>query len=142
MAKVELRTGDFSRALWAYQEALTIDRQLARAAGNTEWWRWQHDEHNSGRYGTVTRAPGAVRGLSWRPGRATATFTAPGDTWYSGAGPASYRVTAWPSGRTATVPATADAGARQTVPVPRGTWRLTVQAVSTTGLKGLPTTRD
>jgi hypothetical protein len=56
------------------------------AAGNTEWWRWQHDEHNSGRYGTVTRAPGAVRGLSWRPGRATATFTAPGDTWYSGAG--------------------------------------------------------
>jgi hypothetical protein len=111
------------------------------AAGNTEWWRWQHDEHNSGRYGTVTRAPGAVRGLAWRPGRTTATFTAPGDTWYSGAGPASYRVTAWPSGRSTTVRATSQAGARQAVPVPRGTWRLTVQAVNAAGLKGLPVTR-
>jgi hypothetical protein len=89
----------------------------------------------------VTRAPGAARGLAWRPGRTTATFTAPGDTWYSGAGPASYQVTAWPSGRTTTVPATSAAGARQTIQVPAGTRRLTVQAVNSAGLKGLPVTR-
>ena len=109
------------------------------AAGNTEWWRWQHDERNSGRYGAVTRAPGAVRALSWHPGRPTATFAAPGDTWYSGRGPASYRVTAWPSGRSLTTAATSAAGARQSVRVPPGALKITVQAVSSTGLKSLPT---
>jgi hypothetical protein len=111
------------------------------AAGNAEWWRWQHDERNSGRYGTVTRPPGAARELSWRPGRSTATFVAPGDTWYSGPPPASYLVTSWPSGRSVSVPATAAAGAVQSVPVPRGTRHLTVQPVSGSGLKGLPRTR-
>jgi hypothetical protein len=109
------------------------------AAGNAEWWRWQHDERNSGRYGTVTRAPGAVRSLAWRAGRPAATFTAPGDTWYSGRGPASYLVTAWPSGRTLTTPATSPAGVSQSVRVPPGALRITVQAVSSAGLKSLPT---
>jgi hypothetical protein len=121
---------------------LYVWRTAGTAAGNAEWWRWQHDEHNSGRYGTATRPPGAVRSLSWRPGLARATFVAPGDTWYSpGRAPAGYRVTAWPSGRTTQVPATAAPGTRQSLPVPRGTWRLTVQPVGTTGEKGLPVTR-
>ena len=31
------------------------------AASNTEWWRYHHDEWNTGRYGTDTRPPGTLR---------------------------------------------------------------------------------
>ena len=75
-------------------------------------------------------------------GTSAATFRAPGNEWYSpGRGPAGYRVTAWPSGRTTEVAATAAAGSRESVQVPRGTWRLTVQPVGSTGRRGLPVTR-
>jgi hypothetical protein len=47
-------------------------------------------------------------------------------------------VTAWPSGRVTSVPAVAAAGAVERVPVPRGTWQVSVQPVGTTGLRGLP----
>jgi hypothetical protein len=121
---------------------LYVWRTPGTAAGNTEWWRWQHDEQNTGRYGTATRPPGAVRAVSWHPGSRRATFTAPGDTWYSpGSPPAAYRVTSWPSGRTTEVPGTAEPGSRQSIQVPNGTWRLTIQPVGTTGRKGLPVTR-
>jgi hypothetical protein len=53
-------------------------------AGNDEWWRPGHDEHNTDAYGIDTRPPGAIRDASaGRSGRQL-TFRAPGDDWYDG----------------------------------------------------------
>jgi hypothetical protein len=95
---------------------------------DAESWAYHHDEWRTGRYGTDTRAPGVLREVQ-RSG-ATVTFTAPGDDWYAGR-VTSYRVTA--DGTTTTVPATADAGARQSVPVPAGAQKIAIQAVDDAG---------
>ncbi|SOD70338.1 hypothetical protein SAMN05892883_0057 [Jatrophihabitans sp. GAS493] len=108
-----------------------------KASGNDQWWRWQHDERNTGNYGTVTRPPGAVRSLSWSPGATTASFLAPGSTWYAGT-PAAYLVTAQPSGVTTRVSASAAAGSTQRVAVPKGSTAVSIQAVNSAGLLGLP----
>ncbi|WP_329521265.1 FG-GAP-like repeat-containing protein [Spirillospora sp. NBC_01491] len=107
-------------------------KTAGKAAANSEWWTYHHDEHRSGRYGTDTRPPGALRGVS-RQGN-TVAFTAPGDDWYTGRA-ASYLVT--PPGTTAkatAVSATADAGKPQTLTVPAG--RVTIQAVDRAGNRG------
>ena len=117
---------------------LVVWNTSGRSAGNDEWWRWQHDEHNSGRYGTATRPPGAVRQLHWFPGATAASFVAPGDVGYASGQPAAYRVRLAPSGQVVTVAATAAAGAVQRIQIPRGTWWITVQAVGSTGLLSLP----
>ncbi|WP_019632753.1 FG-GAP-like repeat-containing protein [Actinomadura atramentaria] len=100
-----------------------------KASANTEWWTYHHDERRTGRYGTDTRAPGALRDVA-RSGN-TLTFTAPGDDGLTGRATA-YRITA--GGRTTTVPATAAAGAKQTLTVPAGP--VTVQAVDDAGNPG------
>jgi hypothetical protein len=103
-------------------------------AGNDQWWRYQHDEWNSGNYASVTRPPGAIRGAHWSPGQSTITFTAPGAVWYAGT-PAAYRLTLEPGG-TQTAPATAPACATESLPVPAGTERVSIQAVGPSGLLG------
>jgi hypothetical protein len=98
------------------------------ASANTQWWRLQHDEWNTGNYQTVTRPPGAVSGASVAPASGLLTFKAPGSSWYSGE-PTSYRIRLEQEGRTLTVPATAPAGSTQTITLPAGTRRVGVQAV-------------
>jgi hypothetical protein len=107
------------------------------ASTNTQWWRAQHDEWNSGDYGAVTRPPGAIRDLRWSPATRTARFLAPGSTWYEGT-PSSYRVALQPQGTTVTMRASAPAGRTQTLRLPAGTSAATIQAVGPTGLLGLP----
>jgi hypothetical protein len=98
------------------------------AAGNTEWWHASHDERNTGAYGVDTRPPGIIRNLQWPGHGAKATFTAPGDDWYSGT-VAKYLVTFGPGRSTVTIFPSGPAGTKQKIVVPAGTSSLTVQAV-------------
>ena len=102
---------------------------------DTQWWRAQHDEWNTGNYGSLTRPPGAVSHLAWGPKNKSFSFTAPGGIWYEGK-PASYSVTFEPANETVTVAAKAAAGRIQKVVVPAGTKSLRIQAVGATGLLG------
>jgi hypothetical protein len=96
------------------------------AAGNTEWWRMQHDEWNTGNYATVSRPPGAIAGATL----SADSLTLKASSSAGGAGkPSSYRVLLEPQGKTLTVPATAPAGATQAIQVPGGTQKVGVQAV-------------
>jgi hypothetical protein len=81
-----------------------------RAAANSEWWRWRHDERSTGRYGMDTRPPGVARNPVLRGSRLT--FRAPGDDWYTGRA-AEYRV----GNRKVSVKHAA--GGRERVSVPR-----------------------
>jgi hypothetical protein len=105
------------------------------ASENSQWWRGQHDEWNSGNYEAVTRPPGAILGAQWEAGSEQATFIAPGATWYEGT-PASYRLKLEPQGTTQSETATVAAGSPQTLQVPAGTTRVGIQAVGPTGLLG------
>ena len=128
-------------------ELVTVSREgqlfvwttQGRATGNDQWWRLQHDEYNSGNYEMHTRPPGAVRGLDWSPGHGTASFMAPGATWYDGTVD-HYLVTFVT--RLGTVHQTlrpaGPAGTRQQLLVPPGTTRVTVQAVGPSGLVDVP----
>ncbi len=103
---------------------------------DAESWTYHHDEWRTGRYGTDTRPPGAIRSAHRDGG--TVTFTAPGDDWYAGRA-TTYRITA--DGVTTTsVAATVDAGATQTLAVPSGAQKVVIQAVDDAGNLGLPTT--
>jgi len=110
-----------------------------RASGNDQWWRWQHDEYNSGNYETQTRPPGAIRDLAWTAGSLDATFKAPGATWYDGT-VGHYIVTlSTPLGPVSeTVLPTGPAGAVQYIAVTPGTTGIRVQAVGPTGLVDAP----
>jgi hypothetical protein len=115
-------------------------RTAGPARADSQWWRWHHDEWNSGRYATVTRPPGAIRDGRWRRGSLEATFTAPGGTWYSGT-VAAYIVRAVFAGgrtKTTTMRPSGPAGATQHVAVPAGARTVVVQAVNTAGLLGTP----
>jgi hypothetical protein len=98
------------------------------SSANTQWWRLQHDEWNTGNYQTVSRPPGAIRAATFTPATGSLAFKAPGSSWYSGK-PTSYRITLEPEGKTLTVPATVPAGSTQTLKLPAGTQRVGVQAV-------------
>jgi hypothetical protein len=104
-------------------------------SANDQWWRYSHDEWNTGNYEAVTRPPGAIRSPSWSAGTDTATFTAPGSTWYEGK-PSSYKLTLEPQDTTETVSAAASAGATETIHAPAGTTRVGIQAVGPSGLLG------
>jgi hypothetical protein len=110
-------------------------------AGNAEWWRWAHDEYNSGHYGTQSRPPGAVRNLAWRPGQLSASFTAPGSTWYDGV-PAAYvlKLRGFFGTREITLPSFGPAGTTQHLLVPPGTTGISVQARNWAGLTGMAAT--
>jgi hypothetical protein len=109
------------------------------ASANTQWWRDQHDEWNSGNYEALTRPPGALRGARWAEGASTATFTAPGARWYAGT-PAYYEITAEPGAIRMKEAATAPAGSIQTVQVPANSTSLVIRAVGQTGLLGAAAT--
>jgi len=57
-------------------------------AANDQWWRFHHDEHNTGRHGVDTRPPATVENLAAVPGAgtgmATVTWKAVGDDWWVG----------------------------------------------------------
>jgi hypothetical protein len=104
-------------------------------SGNDEWWRWQHDEHNSGNYETQTRPPGAATGLAF-----TATgvrFRLPGAVWYDGVVPT---VLVRYGDVTLTLHPGLLAGRMLSVAVPASVRSVTVQAVGRDGLLGLPVT--
>ena len=109
------------------------------SADNNQWWRWQHDEYNSGNYGTLSRPPGAVRDLVWTPGSTTAYFNAPGSIWYEGT-PSYYLVSTGPGTVVQHEPATVSAGRTQQIAVPPGASEVTVQAVGPGSLLGLSAT--
>ena len=109
------------------------------SAANVEWWRNQHDEWNTGNYASETRPPGTPQEVTWTSGAATLSFVAPGDVWYHGK-PAAYRVTFAPSETTVEVPATVAAGEREVIAVPAATTAVTIQAVGSGGLLGVPVT--
>ena len=102
------------------------------ASANTEWWRYRHDERNTGRYGTDTRPPGILRNPSLA-GPRTIAFTAPGDDWYAGQATA-YRIVS--TSGTIDVPATHAAGAQESVAVPDGMDTGTIQAIDDAGNLG------
>lgn len=108
------------------------------ASANTEWWRYRHDERNTGRYGTDTRPPGILRAPSVT-GPHTIAFTAPGDDWYAGQ-PAVYRVVH--GGGTVDLPATVAGGQGQSLTIPNGIDQGTVQAVDDAGNLGRATPFD
>ncbi len=108
-------------------------------SADNQWWRYAHDEWNTGNFEAVTRPPGAIQGGHFSKSAGKATFTAPGSTWYEGT-PSSYRLTLQPQGSTVSAPASAAAGSTQEVPVPAATKQVTVQAVGPTGLLGSPVT--
>ena len=57
-----------------------------------QWWSYRHDEHNTGRWGTDTRPPGAARLASLSADGRVLSFVAPGSDWYDGTA-SSYRIT-------------------------------------------------
>ena len=107
-----------------------------KATANSQWWGGRHDEYNSGNYGVDSRPPGALRNPHWSPesgaGRATASFTAPGDNWYDGE-VAHYLVTMAPSGAQMVVAPTGPAGTTETVVGPPGTTGMQVVAEDSAG---------
>jgi len=102
------------------------------ASANTEWWRYRHDERNTGRYGTDTRPPGILRSPQLAGARAI-SFTAPGDDWYAGR-PTTYRIVH--DMGVVDLAASVDAGQVETLVVPDGIDRGTVQAVDDAGNLG------
>jgi hypothetical protein len=111
-------------------------------AGNDEWWRAGHDEHNTDQYGLDTRPPGIARHLDLSADGRTLTFDAPGGDWYEGRVDhyeLSFCSRHGDAGSCGLDRRDADAGAgeRQEIRVPRGTNdRITVQAVDAAGNRG------
>jgi hypothetical protein len=103
------------------------------ATANVEWWRYRHDEWNTGRYGVDSRPPGIIRSLASSPAAHTLTFTAPGDDWYAGT-PTLYRIEH--SGGSVDLPAVAVGGASETLTIPAGVDSGTVRAVDDRGNLG------
>ena len=105
------------------------------AATTGQWWRFRHDEWNSGNYGVETRPPGVIRDPVWVPGTSVVTFVAPGGHWYDGTAGV-YRVTYGAAGRSIDVHARAAAGNLQTLVVPAGATSVSIAAVASNGLLG------
>ncbi|MBX6420984.1 MAG: VCBS repeat-containing protein [Nevskia sp.] len=107
-------------------------------AGNREWWSYHHDEWNTGRYGTDTRPPGALRAFTADATHRTLSFTAPGDDWYDGQ-PDHYRLVPDDASlKPVDLPAVVSAGVAETLTVPSGIAAGTVQAVDAAGNLGAP----
>lgn len=102
-------------------------------ATSSEWWATGHDEWHTGRYGTDTRPPGALRDVRWQPGKAVVSFLAPGDNWYDGR--ADHYLVSF-DGRQVSVPATVAAGGTQSIAVPPLTASIAIQAVDGAGNLG------
>jgi hypothetical protein len=109
------------------------------AASNVEWWRYRHDEWNTGRYGVDSRPPGILRSVVSNVGAHTMTFTAPGDDWYAGQVD-HYRVVH--AGGELDLPATEAAGGAETLAIPAGVASGSVQAVDERGNLGKPAPFD
>ncbi len=115
---------------------LSVWNTRGKAAANTEWWHNQHDEWNSGLYGTDTRPPGVVRDISYDAANRELSFRAPGDDWYQGKA-LKYIVEFLPGG-VSEFTAKASAGAWEFIPVPEGTTEFSIRAVDAAGNMGLP----
>lgn len=107
-------------------------RTRGDAATNDQWWRWHHDERNTGRYGTDTRPPALVTGLRLHGRRATWHPT--GDDGTVG-NATRYRLTIYDRhGHRRRRDTTATS-----LPLPAGTRCLRVQGIDDSGNAGYPT---
>jgi hypothetical protein len=130
-----------------HTDLVTITREgylFAWATGGSastpgQWWRFRHDEWNSGNYDLSTRPPGVVRDPVWAPGDPFVRFVAPGGEWYDG-GASYYQLTVQPGGKSMRVPAHVVAGDLQSLAVPEAAQSVTIQAVGTGGLLGATVT--
>jgi hypothetical protein len=104
-------------------------------SSDNQWWRWRHDEWNSGNYTIDARSPGVARNVQWSPGATTLSFTAPGGDWYSGT-VSHYDISLAPSGTVIAVAPSGPAGSTQQVSIPQGTTGVTIQAVNAAGNLG------
>ncbi|HEY2386967.1 MAG TPA: hypothetical protein VGK30_08405 [Candidatus Binatia bacterium] len=109
------------------------------ASANTEWWRYRHDEWNTGRYGVDSRPPGIIRSLTNDPVLHRISFIAPGDDWYAGQVD-HYRIVH--GGGTVDLPAMQPAGGSETLTIPTGITSGTVQGVDDRGNLGKPAPFD
>ena len=124
-----------------------------KASANDQWWSVRHDERNTGMYGIDTRPPGKLRKARLSHGRRTLSFKAPGDDWYdgkvdhyrlrfgfrcndTGGGPAKRACV--PAPKPMSVKATAPAGEREKIKLPRDGFftRVRIWAVDETGNRG------
>ena len=119
--------GDTELVMLTREGYLFVWNTPGLSSANNQWWHSSHDERNTGRYGVDTRPPGVIRNPSWTGG-ASATFTAPGDDWYTGT-VTRYVVTYQPSNSTVNVTPSGAAGSTQTIAVPPGTTSFSVRAV-------------
>ena len=110
-----------------------------KATADDQWWRWRHDEWNSGNSSIDARPPGVPRQVHWSPGDTSLSFTAPGDDWYSGT-VARYDLALAPSGQILDVAPSGPAGSTESVTLPSGVTGVTVQAVDKAGNLGAPAT--
>jgi hypothetical protein len=67
---------------------LFLTETAGDAAANDQWWRFHHDERNTGRYGLDTRPPATVDNLraepTAQPDVVRVAWTAVGDDWWVG----------------------------------------------------------
>ncbi len=64
-----------------------------KPGGNTEWWHYRHDEHNSGRYGNDTRPPASLKiKVRRKKKKAKIVWKAPGDNGVSNGRAVKYQV--------------------------------------------------
>ena len=123
--------GDTELVMLTREGYLFVWNTPGLSSANHEWWHSGHDERNTGRYGADTRPPGVIRNPSWTGGT-SATFTAPGDDWYTGT-VTRYVVTYQPGNSTTNVTPSGAAGSTQTIAVPPGTTSFSVRAVDDVG---------
>jgi subtilase family protein len=113
-------------------------------AGNHEWWRAGHDEHNTDAYGTDTRPPGAIERAKLSRDRRRLTFTAPGEDWYQGQADhyrVSYqldcaRLPDCPGKPGGSLNATAAGGREQALKLPPGVRTIRIRALDDAGNRG------
>ena len=117
---------------------LTVWSTNGKASANTEWWHNQHDEWNTGRYGTDTRPPGIIRDVKYDAKAGEITFKAPGDDWY--AGKAAKYIVEFIPGEIIEFPVKAPAGSYESITVPADTQEIILAAVDKSGNRGVSIT--
>lgn len=126
-------------------------RTPGHPGGGDQWWGHRHDERNTGRWGTDTRPPDAIRRAVLSAGGRRLRFIAPGGDWYDGRAKL-YRVTMvrlvrGGHGRRrrskvtrTTIPVHGPAGTLERIRLPVAALRVRVQAVDGAGNLAVPVT--
>jgi hypothetical protein len=110
------------------------------AAQNSQWWHSFGDDQNNSDPANDLRPPGIVRDATFSPLAGTLSFIAPGDVGYVGQVD-HYEVLLVPQDKVVDVPASAAAGATQSIQLPPSAG-VVIQAVSPSGVLGCPVAVD